>query len=61
MSIRTAGLMAQNLYLGRTFIKSAEVDAAIEKLTLEQVNAALRKYITPGQWVSAFAGEFKAP
>jgi zinc protease len=57
----TAGLMAQNLYLGRTFMKSAEVDAALEKLTLEQVNAALRKYIKPDQWVSAFAGEFKAP
>ncbi|HEX6363412.1 MAG TPA: pitrilysin family protein, partial [Albitalea sp.] len=53
-----AALMAQNLYLGRTFRKSAEVDAALEKLTLEQVNAALRKYLKPEQWVSAFAGEF---
>jgi zinc protease len=50
--------MAQNLYLGRTFMKSAEVDAAIEKLTVEQVNAALRKYVDPDQWVAAFAGEF---
>ncbi|HEX6704549.1 MAG TPA: pitrilysin family protein [Albitalea sp.] len=54
-----AGLWAVNLYLGRTFQKSAEVDAALEKLTLADVNAALRKYLKPEQFVSAFAGEFK--
>jgi zinc protease len=37
------------------------VDAAIEKLTLDQVNAALRKYLTPERFVAAFAGDFKGP
>ena len=54
-----AGLWATNLYLGRTFQKSAQVDAALEKLTLAEVNAALRKYLKPEQFVTAFAGEFK--
>lgn len=51
--------LANNLYLGRTFAIAAQVDAAIAQLTLEQVNAALRKYVTPENFVSAFAGDFK--
>ncbi len=51
--------LANNLYLGRTFAKSAEVDAALSALTLDQVNAALRKYIKPDQFVSGYAGDFK--
>jgi len=56
-----AGLMAMNLFLGRTFQRSAQVDAALEKLTVAEVNDALRKYLKPEQWVSAFAGDFKQP
>jgi zinc protease len=56
-----AGALASNLYLGRSFAVSAQVDAAIEKLTLDQVNAALRKYLTPERFVAAFAGDFKGP
>ena len=51
--------LANNLYLGRTFAVSARVDAAIAALTLDEVNAALRKYITPDNFVSAYAGDFK--
>ena len=51
--------LANNLYLGRTFAKSAEVDAALAALTLDQVNAALRKYIKSDQFVSGYAGDFK--
>jgi zinc protease len=51
--------LANNLYLGRTFAIAARVDAAIGQLTLEQVNAALRKYLVPENFVSAFAGDFK--
>ena len=51
--------LANNLYLGRTFAVSARVDAAIAALTLGEVNAALRKYITPDNFVSAYAGDFK--
>jgi len=34
------------------------VDAAIEKLTTQDVNAALRKYVKPGEFATAFAGDF---
>jgi len=39
-----AGL-SNNLYLGRTFAISAQVDAALAALTPAQVNAALRKHL----------------
>ena len=52
--------LANNLYVGRTFAYSAKIDAALESLTLEQVNAALRKYVKPEEFVYAFAGDFKA-
>ena len=51
--------LANNLYLGRTFALAARVDAALGQLTLEQVNAALRRYITPERFVAVFAGDFK--
>jgi len=51
--------LANNLYLGRTFAVSARVDAAIAALTLTEVNGALRRYITPDNFVSAYAGDFK--
>ena len=54
-----AALWARNLYLGRTFAQAAAVDEALAKLTLAQVNAALRKYIQPDQLVWVFAGDFK--
>jgi zinc protease len=51
--------LANNLYLGRTFALAAQVDAAIGKLTLDEVNGALRKYVSPDNFVSAYAGDFK--
>ena len=51
--------LANNLYLGRTFAVSARVDAALGKLGLAEVNAALRKYVRPDDFVAAFAGDFK--
>jgi len=56
-----AGALANNLYLGRTFEFSARIDAALAALTVDQVNAALRRYIKPEGFVTAFAGDFKAP
>ncbi len=56
---RLAAAWASNLYLGRTFAESARVDAALESLTLEQVNAALRKYVKPSQFVIGIGGDFK--
>ncbi len=54
-----ASALASNLYLGRTFARSAQVDAALADLTLAQVNAALRKYVKPDTFAAAFAGDFK--
>ena len=54
--MRLAGGLANNLYLGRTFAESAKVDAALESLTLEQVNAALKRYLRPDQFVLGVAG-----
>jgi zinc protease len=54
-----AGAIRENQQLGIRFEREAEVDAAIAKLTLAQVNAALRKYIKPGDFASAYAGDFK--
>lgn len=56
-----AAALAGNLYLDRTFAVSAAVDAAIEKLTLAQVNEALRKYVKPENLIFALAGDFKQP
>ena len=58
---RLAQAWASNLYLGRTFAESAKVDAALETLTLDQVNAALRKYVQPAQFVTGIGGDFKPP
>jgi zinc protease len=50
---------ARNLDLGRTFARAAQVDAQLKALSVEQVNAALRKYIDPAKWVVGVAGDFK--
>lgn len=54
-----AGALASNLDLGRTFAVSQRVDEAISRLTLDQVNAALRKHLKPESFVTAVAGDFK--
>ena len=54
-----AAAWVRNLYLGRTFKRSAEVDAELARLTVADVNAALRKYVKPDTAIAAFAGDFK--
>jgi zinc protease len=54
-----AGAWARNLDLGRTFAFAAQIDQQLGALTLAQVNAALRKYIEPGKFVTGVAGDFK--
>lgn len=56
---RLAGAWVGNLYLDRTFAVSAKVDAALEALTLDQVNQALKRYLKPDQFVFGLAGDFK--
>jgi zinc protease len=54
-----AEALSNNLYLGRTLEVSARVDAAIAALTVEQVNAALRRYLKPAEFVFAIGGDLK--
>ena len=54
-----AGGLARNLHLGRTFAVSQQVDEALARLTVEDVNAAMRKYIDPARWAVAWVGDFK--
>jgi zinc protease len=56
-----AGRLVSNLHLGRRFERAQQLDDALAKLTLEQVNAAFRKHIDPARWAAAWAGDFKAP
>ena len=54
-----AGAWARNLDLGRSFAFSGQIDAQLKALTLEQVNAALKKYVDPAKFVVGVAGDFK--
>ncbi len=56
-----AATLANNLDLERSYAYSQKVDDAIAKLTLAQVNAALRKYLQPDALTLVLAGDFKQP
>jgi zinc protease len=56
-----AGGWQFNLEHGRTFAQSRKLDDQIAALTVEQVNAALRRHLDPGRIVWAWAGDFKQP
>jgi zinc protease len=56
-NVITGALVAQS-FLGRTFAESARTDAAIEKVDVNAANAALRKYLVPGNIAWVFAGDF---
>jgi zinc protease len=56
---RLAGALAANLELDRTFAVAQRVDEEIAQLTLEKVNAALRRYLQPGRFVTVLAGDFR--
>lgn len=56
-----AATLASNLDLERTYAYSQKIDEAIGRLTLSQVNAALRKYIRPDDFALVLAGDFKQP
>ncbi|WP_171014090.1 pitrilysin family protein [Chitinivorax sp. B] len=51
--------LIDQLHEGRTMKQVAELEAKISKLTLADVNAAIRKYIDPAKFVKVYAGEFK--
>jgi zinc protease len=56
-----AAVLNSNLVLDRTLALAGRVDDALGKLSLEQVNAALRKYLKTEDFVVGFGGDFKQP
>jgi zinc protease len=53
-----AGGHVAHLRTGRTMAFSADSDAQLQALTLEQVNAAIKKYIDPSKFMNVYAGDF---
>jgi len=53
-----AGMLRGGLYLGRTFQYYADLEKKIEALTVEDVNRATAKYLSPDRLVIIRAGDF---
>lgn len=53
-----AGLLNRYLYLERDLLWDARQEAAIEALTLDQVNAAMKKHLDYSRTISVKAGDF---
>ncbi|GAB2868234.1 pitrilysin family protein [Pseudoduganella ginsengisoli] len=53
-----AAVQTYNLRANRTMAYYGNVDAAIQALTLDQVNGVLRKYIDPSKLYHVYAGDF---
>lgn len=54
-----AGMLSNDLFYGRDFKFDAAQDKAVRRLTLDQVNAAVKKYLDYGRMLSVKAGDFK--
>ncbi len=55
----STGMIAENLYVGRTMRFQAELEQKIKELKPEAVNAAIRKHIDPKRLSVITAGDFK--
>ena len=53
-----AGGLVQQAYLGRTWDYAQKIDAGIADVTLERVNAVLRKYVDAAGFAWSYAGDF---
>jgi zinc protease len=53
-----AGMLNSDKDLGRPMLRRAEFDAKLKSLTVEQVNAAIRKFLRPDQLSVFVAGDF---
>ncbi len=51
-------MLGENLYLGRTMARQAELEKKIGELTPEEVNSALRKHLDPKRLSVVTAGDF---
>jgi len=50
--------LAAYLPLGRTFAYDANLEKQVDSLTVDQVNAALRKHLDPSKLTIVKAGDF---
>lgn len=55
---QVADMLQDQLYFGRTMQFTADLDAKYKTLTLEQVNAAVRKHLDPAKLSTFTAGDF---
>ncbi|UHQ23632.1 insulinase family protein [Lysobacter sp. 5GHs7-4] len=53
-----AGVLSSNLFLDRTMQFQADIDARLKTLTVEEVNAAIRKHFKPENLSVYVAGDF---
>lgn len=53
-----AGNLRGQLFVGRTMAFDAEVEAKIAALTLDDVNAVIRKYVKPDSFAHFYVGDF---
>jgi zinc protease len=53
-------MLSEGLYLGRTMEYYAELERKVSRLTVADVNAALRRYLDPRRLVIVRAGDFAA-
>lgn len=54
-----AGALSNDLFIGRTMAFSQQIDDKIAALTVDQVNAAIKKYFNPEKATLIKAGDFK--
>jgi zinc protease len=52
--------LSGNLYYERRFAREQQVDEALGRVTLEQLNAAWRRHMDPGKLVTVWGGDFRA-
>lgn len=57
---RLVGTLASQRFIGRSMQFSAELDAKVAAVKLDEVNAAIRKYFKPEAFAHFYAGDFEA-
>ena len=57
---QVAGMLQDQLYFGRTMQFTADLDARYRALTVDQVNAAIRRHLDPAKLSTFTAGDFAA-
>ena len=56
-----AGMLANNLFTGRTMEYFEKLEASVAGLNVEEINEAISEYVSPDNFVIATAGDFAQP